>query len=273
MTNERKIKRADEGGQNSRAHPYPGDLRVYGDAGQLARAAAELFVNTAADSIEARGRFRVALSGGTTPRRLYKLLATSAFSSRVDWDRIGIFWGDERCVPADDPESNYRMTAEALLQHVPIPSTNVCRVPTEINPPRAAAAAYEHEIRHCFKAFDSVPQFDLIYLGLGTNGHTASLFPRSPALKETSRLVLADFVAEVNTWRITMSKSLLNRGRTVAFLVSGQEKAEVLREVLLGPHDPARLPAQLIAPEGALLWMVDEAVAGLLSPLEERRSA
>jgi 6-phosphogluconolactonase len=273
MTNERKLIRADEGGQISRAHPYSGDLRVYGDAGQLARAAAELFVNTAAASIEARGRFWVALSGGTTPRPLYKLLATSAFSSRVDWARIRIFWGDERYVPADDPDSNYRMTAEALLQHVPIPFMNVYRVPTEIDPPQAAAAAYEHEIRHCFRVFDYVPQFDLVYLGLGTNGHTASLFPRSPALKETSRLVLADFVAELSSWRITMSASLLNRGRTVAFLITGQEKAEVLREVLLGPPDPARLPAQLLAPEGKLLWMVDEAAAAMLSRAEERRSA
>ena len=273
MTNERKIIRADEGGQIGRAHPYPGDLRAYGDAGQLARAAAELFVNTAADSIKARGRFWVALSGGTTSRRLYKLLATSAFSSRVDWSRIKIFWGDERYVPADDPDSNYRMTAEALLQHVPIPFMNVYRVPTEIDPPEAAAATYEHEIRHCFRVFDSVPQFDLIYLGLGTNGHTASLFPRSPALKETSRLVLADFVAEVSNWRITMSPSLLNRGRTVAFLITGQEKAGVLREVLLGPRDPARLPAQLIAPDGALLWMADEASADMLSRSEESRSA
>ena len=273
MTNERKLIRADEGGQNIWANPYPGDLRVYGDAGQLARAAAELFVTTAADSIEARGRFWVALSGGTTPRRLYKLLATSAFSSRVDWGRIGIFWGDERYIPADDPDSNYRMTEEALLQHVPIPFMNVYRVPTEIDPPQEAAAAYEHEIQHCFRVFDSVPQFDLIYLGLGTNGHTASLFPRSAALKETSRLVLADFVAEVNTWRISMSTSLLNRGRTVAFLITGQEKADVLREVLLGPRDPTRFPAQLIAPEGTLLWMVDEAVAGMLSRAEERRSA
>jgi 6-phosphogluconolactonase len=273
MTNEGKIIRADEGGQITRAHPYPGDLRTYGNAGQLARAAAELFVNTAADSIEARGRFWVALSGGSTPRRLYKLLATSAFSSRIDWTRIKIFWGDERYVPADDPDSNYRMAAEALLKHVPIPFMNIYRVPTEIYPPEAAAATYEHQIRHCFRVFDSVPQFDLIYLGLGTNGHTASLFPRSPALKETSRLVLADFVAEVSNWRITMSQSLLNRGRTVAFLITGQEKADVLREVLLGPRDPARLPAQLITPEGALLWMVDEASAGMVSRSQERRSA
>lgn len=273
MTDERKLLRAYEGGQNSRTNPYPGDVRVYGDAGQLARAAAELFVNTAADSIKARGRFWIALSGGTAARRLYKLLATSAFSSRIDWSRISIFWADERYVPANDPDSNYRMTSEALLQHVPIPLTHVYRVPTEIDPPRAAAAAYEHEIRHCFRVFGSVPQFDLIYLGLGTNGHTTSLFPRSPVLKETSRLVLADCVTEVNRWRITMSTSLLNRGRTVAFLITGQEKADVLREVLLGPRDPARLPAQLIAPEGALLWMVDKASAGMVPRSEERQSA
>jgi 6-phosphogluconolactonase len=273
MTNERKLIRAAEGGQNSRAHAYPGDLRVYGDAGYLARAAAELFVNTAADSIEERGRFWVALSGGATPRRLYKLLATSAFSSRVDWGRIGIFWGDERYVPADDPDSNYRMTAEALLQHVPIPFMNVYRVPTEIDPPQAVADVYEHEIRHCFRVFDSVPQFDLIYLGLGTNGHTASLFPHSPALREQSHLVVADFVAEVSGWRITMSAPLLNRGRTVAFLVEGEQKAQVLRDVLLGPPDSERLPAQLIAPEGKLLWMADEAAASQLPRAEERRSA
>jgi 6-phosphogluconolactonase len=249
-----------------------GELRVYGDAGQLARAAAELFVNTAADSIAARGRFRVALSGGTTPRRLYKLLATSAFSSRVDWKHVHIFWGDERYVPANDPDSNYRMTAEALLRHVPIPAANAHRVATEISPPAAAAAAYEEQIRQSF-ADSSRPQFDLVYLGLGTNGHTASLFPRSPALREQLRLVMADLVAEVKGWRITMSAPLLNQGRVVVFLVQGQEKAQVLRDVLLGPVDAERLPAQLIAPEGKLLWMVDEPAAAMLSRSEERRSA
>jgi 6-phosphogluconolactonase len=273
MTDESKIIRADEGGQNSRAHQYQGDLRVHGDAGQLARAAAELFVNTAADSIAARGRFWIALSGGTTARRMYKLLATSAFSSRVDWERIRVFWGDERYLPANDPRSNYRISAEALLQHVPIPFMHIYRVPTEVNPPQAAADTYEHEIRHCFRVFDSVPQFDLIYLGLGIKGQTASLFPHSPALKETSHLVLADFIAEVNLWRITMSAPLLNRGRTVAFLVEGQQKAEVLRDVLLGPVDADRLPAQLIAPEGKLLWMTDEAAASQLPQAEKRRSA
>lgn len=253
---------------------YPGELRVYGDAEQLARAAAELFVKVTSESISARGRFRVALSGGSTPRRVYALLAADAFSSRVDWNHIDIFWGDERYVPADDRESNYRMTAEALLQHVPVPSGNIHQVPTEISPPSAAAAAYEDAIRQCFGDSVAVPQFDLIYLGLGTNGHMASLFPHSPALQETSRLVLADFVAEVNTWRISMSVPLLNRGRTVAFLIEGQQKAQVLRDVLLGPRDPHRLPAQFIAPEGKLLWLVDEAAATLVSGTRrERRSA
>lgn len=250
-----------------------GELRVYGDAEQLARAAAELFVTLAAESIKARGRFRVALSGGSTPRRVYELLASNGFRRRVDWDRVDFFWGDERYVPADDRDSNYRMTAEALLRQVPVPAANVHRPPTEISPPGAAAGAYEDDIRRSFGDLSSLPQFDLVYLGLGTNGHTASLFPYSPALKETSRLVLADFVAEVNTWRISMSAPLLNRGRTVAFLVEGQQKAEVLRDVLLGPPDQERLPAQLIDPEGNLLWMVDEAAASLLPRAEERRSA
>lgn len=250
-----------------------GELRVYGDADQLARAAAGLFVTLAAESIKERGRFRVALSGGSTPRRVYEMLASNGFKRRIEWDRVDFFWGDERYVSADDRDSNYRMTAEALLRHVPVPVANVHRVPTEISPPAAAAGAYEEDIRQCFNHAASVPQFDLIYLGLGTNGHTASLFPHSPALREQSRLVLADFVSEVNMWRITMSAPLLNRGCTVAFLIQGQAKAEVLREVLLGPRDPERLPAQLIRPEGKLLWMVDEAAASQLPQGEKRRSA
>jgi 6-phosphogluconolactonase len=151
------------------------------------------------------------------------------------------------------------------LRHVPVPSGNIHRVPTEITPPSAAAMAYEETLRQSFGDSHSMPQFDLIYLGLGTNGHTASLFPHSAALREESHLVLADFVAEVNSWRISMSAPLLNRGHTVAFLIEGSEKAQVLHDVLLGPRTPERLPAQLIAPEGKLLWMVDKAAAALVS--------
>ncbi len=252
---------------------FPGELRVYGDAEELARAGAELFVSTAAESISARGRFRVALSGGSTPKRVYELLAVEASRSRVDWEHTDIFWGDERYVPADDPKSNFRMTNEVLLRNVLVPPANVHRVPTEISPPSSAAAAYQDEIRKSFGDSRSFPQFDLIYLGLGSNGHTASLFPRSPALKEMFRLVVDDFVAEVNAWRITMSAPLLNRGRTVAFLIQGQEKAQVLRDVMLGPRDPERLPAQLIAPEGQLLWLVDKAAGALVLRPAERRTA
>lgn len=253
---------------------YPGELRAYSDSGEVANSAAELFVNVAAQSIKARGRFRAALSGGSTPREVYELLATAPFSSRIDWEHVHIFWGDERYVPADDRESNYRMTTEALLRHIPIPPGNLHRVPTEISPVQECAKEYEKDIRQFFGDSVTIPEFDLVYLGLGTNGHTASLFPHSTTLKEKSRLVVADFVSEVNTWRITMTAPLLNRGRIVAFVITGEQKAQVLREVLLGPRDPERLPAQLINPEGKLLWLVDEPAAALISDTtRERRSA
>lgn len=252
---------------------WPGDLCVYKDAEELARAGAQLFVDGVAEAQRARRRFRVALSGGSTPKRVYQLLAAPEFSNRIDWSRVDLFWGDERYVPADDRESNYRMTAEALLDHVPVPSVNIHPVPTEISPPAAAATAYEEEIRRVFGEPTSLPEFDLIYLGLGSNGHTASLFPHSPALHESSRLVIADFVTEVNTWRISMSAPLLNHGRRIAFLIEGTQKAQVLHDVLLGPRDPERLPAQLISSQGELLWMVDAAAAALVSRAGERRSA
>jgi 6-phosphogluconolactonase len=238
---------------------------VYRDGEQLANAAAELFAQLGSESITSRGRFRVALSGGSTPRRAFEILASPEFSSRVEWSKTDIFWGDERYVPADDPESNYRMAHEALLRRVRVPDASVHRVPTEASPPQAAAFSYEVQIRNCLGDRNGVPPFDLIYLGLGTNGHTASLFPHSPVLHEKSRLVAAVFVPEVNAWRISMTAGLLNRARTVAFLVSGPEKAQVLLDVVLGPRDPERLPAQMIAPDGRLLWMVDEPAAALVS--------
>jgi 6-phosphogluconolactonase len=252
---------------------WPGDLRVFKNAEELALASAQLFVDAAAEAVGARGRFYMLLSGGSTPRRVYELLATPAFVSRVDWERVDLFWGDERYVPSDDRDSNYRMTAQALLDHISIPPASVHRVPTEISPPSAAAGAYEDEIRKVFRDAASMPQFDLIFLGLGSNGHTASLFPHSPALHERSRLVVADFVAEVNAWRISMSLPLLNHGRIVAFLIQGEQKAEVLRDVLAGPRDPERLPAQFIAPQGKLLWMTDAAAAPLVLRAREKRSA
>jgi 6-phosphogluconolactonase len=243
---------------------HPGEVQVYADPEAVAQAAAELFVELCEQALRERARFRVALSGGSTPKRTFQLLANQELARRVDWNHVDLFWGDERYVSRDDPASNYRMTAEALLRHVPIPVGNIHPVPTEIAPPEAAAAAYDSEIRNSLGDAESVPRFDLVYLGLGTNGHTASLFPHSPALKESTRLVVSDFVQEVNMWRLTMTAPLLNRGRTVAFLIAGQEKAQVLKDVMLGPRDPERLPAQLISPEGKLLWLVDNQAAALL---------
>jgi len=240
--------------------PAPGQLRVLSDAEAVANSAAELFVQLAARAVSQRGRFRVALSGGSTPRRTYQLLATPQWRSQLAWPKIDMFLGDERYVPPDHPESNYHMVKEALLQHVP--EANLHRVPTELEP-EAAATAYEADIRQAFALSAGIPQFDLIFLGLGTNGHTASLFPGSPLLHENSRLVAAEFVSEAKMWRISMTLPLLNQGRTDAFLVAGKEKAEVLREVRAGAFDPERLPAQLIKPEnGELLWLADQPAAG-----------
>jgi 6-phosphogluconolactonase len=251
---------------------HPGEVRVYADPAAVAEAAAGLFVELCEQAVRERGRFRVALSGGSTPKRTFELLATEELARRVDWNHVDLFWGDERYVARDDPASNYRMTAEALVRHVPIPAANIHPVPTEITPPEAAAAAYEAEIRKTLGDAESIPSFDLVYLGLGTNGHTASLFPHTSALKESTRLVVADFVQEVNMWRLTMTAPLLNGGRTVAFLVAGQDKAQVLKDVMLGTRDPERLPAQLISPEGKLLWLTDKQAAALLD-LESQRKA
>lgn len=243
----------------------PSEVRIFSSAEAVAEGAAELFIHTCDAAVRDRGSFFVALSGGSTPKRTFELLADEPLRSRIKWDRVHLFWGDERYVPHDDPNSNYRMTSEALLRHIPVPHANVHAVRTELSPAEAAATAYEEEIRHTLSTdADSIPQFDLVYLGVGTNGHTASLFPHSPVLHERSRLVVADFVAEVNSWRISMTAPLLNRGRTVAFLVAGREKASVLKQVMFGPRDVENLPAQLISPEGELLWLLDEAAASML---------
>lgn len=242
-----------------------GELRLCENSEEVAMAAADLFIERCARAIAGHGRFRVALSGGSTPKHTYELLAGPALSSRVDWQRTDIFWGDERNVSGDDPQSNYRMTREALLDHVPVPPPNVHRVRTETESPSAAAKAYEDEIRGVFGISTGFPSFDLVLLGLGANGHTASLFPYSPALNEDERLVVADFVEEVKMWRITMTVPLINAAQTIAFLISGADKAQVLSEVLAGPKDRQRLPAQLIEPgKGNLLWIVDRPAARLI---------
>jgi len=232
------------------------------------QAAAEKIVRLGAEAIEENEIFTVALSGGSTPRPLYVLLATGMFAKPFDWSRVHLFWGDERCVPPGDPRSNYRMVREALLDAVPIPPPNIHRIRGEEDP-KVAAAAYERELRAFFgsNGADGPPRmgFDLVLLGLGDNGHTASLFPELPAATEQVRWVMAQFVEVVSMWRITLTPVVINAAKNVAFVVSGSEKAQRLRDVLEGPFQPELLPAQMIKPaHGRLLWLVDDAAAGRL---------
>ncbi len=241
-------------------------VHVYPDAEALAQAAAALFVELAEDAQRTRGRFSVALAGGSTPRGTYALLASTAFAPRVDWSRVHVFWGDERCVPPEHPQSNYRMARETLLDHVPIPAANVHRIPCE-QAPTQAAAAYERTLQEFFALApgEGVPQFDLILLGMGDDGHTASLFPGTAALHERRRWVVAHYVAKLQAWRVTLTPVVLNAARHVAFLVAGAGKAARLREVLRGSYQPDVLPAQVVQPaSGRLVWLVDAAAATLL---------
>ena len=237
-------------------------IRVYPDLESLSHAAAALLVTQANLAAAARGRFSVALSGGNTPRRTYELLAASPLKDQAPRDRVHVFWGDERGVPLDDPRSNARMAKEAWLDRVPIPADQIH--PLNCAPdPAAAARQYEAQLREFFAG--QPPRLDLVLLGLGHDGHTASLFPGAPVLKEGERWAAAVYLAEADLHRVTLTAPLINQAAVVAFLVAGGAKAGVLREVLHGPRDPARLPAQLIQPQnGELLWLADlEAAASL----------
>ena len=228
----------------------------------LFHAAAEEFVRVGHAAIAARGQFTVALSGGSTPRSLYSLLAQD--HKDFSWEQTFLFFGDERHVPADHPDSNYRMVNEALLSKAPIPAENVYRVRAELPDPAAAASEYEERLRSFFKLHPGeFPGFDLILLGLGPDGHTASLFPESEGLKEQSRLVIANWVEKFKTHRITFTFPVLNHASDVMFLTSGPDKAGMVREILEGAHTPP-FPAKQVQPQGRLLWMLDEAGAAKL---------
>jgi 6-phosphogluconolactonase len=232
----------------------------------LFQAAADEVIRAATDAVARRGRFTIALSGGSTPKNLYTLIAANA-SSSLPWDRMFFFWGDERHVPPGDPESNYRMAEETFLSKVPIPPANI--FPIHAQNPEASAAAedYEQTLRKFFAlAPGEYPHFDLILLGMGPDGHTASLFPETAALEEKSRLVVANWVEKLKTNRITFTLPVLNAARCVAFLVSGTEKAAVLHEVLEGNAPAEKYPSKLVQPsEGKLIWFVDRAAASELS--------
>jgi 6-phosphogluconolactonase len=232
----------------------------------LFQAAADEIVHAATVAISQRGRFTLALSGGSTPRSLFTLIAANA-SAALSWEQIFFFWGDERHVPPEDAESNFRMAQETLLSKVPVPPANIFRIPAENPDASAAAEIYEQTLRKLFALQpDEFPRFDLILLGMGPDGHTASLFPETKALQEKSRLVVANWVEKLNTSRITLTLPVLNAARCVVFLVSGSDKAAALREVLEGSAPGEKYPSKLVRPEkGKLIWFVDRAASSELS--------
>lgn len=236
-----------------------------GSADDLAERAAREFIRAARESAARQGRFRVALSGGSTPRAVYSRLAESP-GDAIPWSCVEVFWGDERVVPPDDPASNYRMARETLLSRVPIPPEHVHRVPTELQPPAAIGPCYEQEIRATFQTQPGTwPGFDLVLLGVGEDGHTASLFPGSAALGEEHRGVLTVYVDRLQAYRVTLSLPLLNAARLIVFLVSGERKAEIMRRVLGPERHPDQWPAQAVQPSsGRLVWLLDAAAARLL---------
>jgi 6-phosphogluconolactonase len=250
--------------------PNPGEtmsIRIFDDAEAVSRAAADEFVRCCREALAARGRFAVALSGGSTPRRLYQLLAGPPWDDRIDWGRLEVFWGDERCVRPDHPDSNYRMTREALLTRVPVPPAHVHRIEAERPDHDAAARDYQAALARVLgvDAGGEPPSLDLVLLGMGPDGHTASLFPHTAALRETTRWVAANFVPKFNADRITFTYPTINRAREVLFLVCGADKADVLRDVREGPADPQRLPSQGVRPAGVLHWYLDRAAAARLT--------
>jgi 6-phosphogluconolactonase len=243
--------------------PSTRSIEVFPNPTDLYHAAAEEFVSLGRAAIGAQGRFTVALSGGSTPKALYSLLAASY--ANFAWNRIFLFFGDERHVPPTDPESNYRMVNESLLTKISIPSENVFRVAAENPDASAAAAEYEARLRQFFELKPGeFPRFDLILLGVGPDGHTASLFPDSAALDEQSHMVVANWVAKFNTHRITFTFPVLNRAAETLFMACGADKADILHQVLEGNNTPP-FPSQRVQPsDGKLLWMLDEPAAAKL---------
>jgi 6-phosphogluconolactonase len=229
---------------------------------ELAQAASDHFIQQAKDAIQARGLFSVALSGGSTPKAMFECLAVPKTAAQLDWEKICVFWGDERCVPPENADSNYRMASETLLEKIPIPPQNIYRISGEMEPGEGALL-YEHLLRNHFwdKSY-----FDLILLGLGSDGHTASLFPGTAAIHEEQRWVIAHWIAKLATWRISLTAPIINLARQVTFLAAGENKAQVLAAVTQGPYQPEVLPSQIVQPtSGNLTWYIDSAAAKHLS--------
>lgn len=239
-------------------------IKIFDDAERLNQFAAEKFVSIANQAIETNGSFAVALAGGSTPKSLYRLLASDEFKNKIDWSKVFFFFGDERNVAPDDAESNFRMANENLFSPMQIAEENIFRWRTELEDARLIAEEYEKTLSKFFKT--GFPNFDLILLGMGGDGHTASLFPFTEALNETERIAVANPVEKLDTIRFTLTFPVINNARNVIFLVKGADKAETLQAVLHGEFQPEKYPAQSVKPiAGNLFWLVDREAAGLLN--------
>jgi len=245
-----------------------GETLVFRNPQKTAAAAAERFAELAQESIDDHGQFLVALSGGSTPRPMYQLLGEKGWQNRIDWSKVQLFWSDERCLPPENEDSNYRMTRASLLEHIPVPEDNIHRIKGELDPEQAADE-YEKLLHRVFRMDEEgddskprFPRFDLVMLGLGENGHTASLFPNTRALEEQERWVVANFIPEMEAWRITFTYPLINHAAHVMFLVTGEQKAQIFHELLEGNNEQLEYPALGIEPiDGTLEWFLDEAAA------------
>ncbi len=245
------------------------EVQVLPDAARLADAGADRIVRASREAAQTRGEFAIALSGGETPRLLYERLAEEPRRSAIPWEKVRVFWGDERCVPPDDPRSNFRMAQETLLSRVPISPARVHRMPGERADLDQAAREYADELRrHLPHAPAGWPKFDLVLLGLGEDAHTASLFPRTPVLNETRGIVVAYRLPGQEIARMTLTAPVLNHAAEVIFLVAGARKAAAVWTVLEGPRRPETAPAQLISPAagGRIIWLLDSAAAARLQP-------
>ena len=236
-------------------------IAIYPDIDTLSREAAQYIVRLASESIVMHGRFTIALSGGSTPRKLYSLLGSEPYRSQIDWALVEIFWSDERCVPPDSEDSNYRMARETLLSNIPIAAKQVHRMPADQPDRDVASQAYTLELQGTFGT-DGIPRFDLIQLGMGPEGHTASLFPHQPSLHEQQRLVMPVITPKPPPPRLTFTAPLLNAARHILFLVTGADKSDAVHAVLEGEYNPDEYPAQIVRPkDGEVTWMLDTAAA------------
>jgi len=237
-------------------------IQVFKDTEELSKTAADLFAQTARKAVKEQGRFTVALTGGSSPAQLYTLLSQAPYLQQIPWEQTYVFWGDERWVPLTDDRSNYKMAFDTLLNKVPVPSNQIFPMwgKTSLN---EFAQQYEDQLQHHLN--NNVPQFDLILLGMGDDGHTASLFPHTAVLDEKERRVQAYYLEPQSMYRITLTAPVINLAKKIIFLTYGDKKAHALYEVLEGERNPAKYPAQLIQPiKGEVFWLVDDAAAKLL---------